>query len=167
MQTLQCLYWHVLLPCFCPHRTLTSLIVPISILQFQNSFAHISWIYNYTHDVCLDNSCTVTNAAHLLCNIETQRHQELWEVDCNFWGPGLWLQHSHKSNASVPQTFHSNEKSPDTFAFGVFKPCCFLSSNDICMCFQTACLACFFIWISWLTVEQLNQLISWPSEWFL
>lgn len=72
MQILQWLYWHVLLPCFCLHRTLTSLIVPISILPFQNSFDHISWIYYYTHNVCHHNSCTVANAALLLCNIETQ-----------------------------------------------------------------------------------------------
>lgn len=147
---------------YCASRT--------SILPFQNSLAHISWIYNYTHDVSLHNSCTVTKAVLFQCNIETQTEiSGTLRSGLQLWGPGLWLQHTHKSNASVSRTFHSNEKYLETFIFRMFETL-LLSEHQIYLhVFPNSLLGLLVFWsfffISWLPVKQFNLLI-WPRERF-
>lgn len=152
---------------FCPYRTLTSLLVPISILPFLNSFAHIFWMYNYTHDVCIHKSCTVTNAVQQRNSDRDIRNFEKWIATLR---PSLWLQHSHKSNTNASWTFYCNEKYLVTFVFKVFE-ILLLPVISACVSKQPVWLASllgfFFFIISWLPVKQLNMLISCPREWFL
>lgn len=149
----------------------TSLTVQISILPFQNSFVHLSWIYNHTHDVCLHNSCIGINAALLPCNTETQAEISvpllLWEVDCNFEAQPCGC-HILTTAIRVPcGLFKVMENILKLLYSECLKPCCFLSSNDICHGFPNSLSSLLaFVWISWLPVKQYNLLIGRPRKCF-
>lgn len=149
-----------------------SVSVQISTLPFQNSFVHLSWLYNHTHDVCLHNSCMGINAALLPCNIETQTEIPvfllLWEVDCNFEAQPCGCHVLTKAMQVPHGLFKVMEKILKLLYSECLKPCCFLSSNGICHRFPNSLASLLaFVWISWLPVKQFNLLIYWPAECFV